>query len=99
VVGDDRHLAAETVQVRFGDLEHEPGGHRRVERVTAPLEYGHARRGGEPVRGGHHAERARQFRPGGEFGNIAHGSILSSRRGGPTCVCRLAERAGILDDY
>jgi 2-methylisocitrate lyase-like PEP mutase family enzyme len=30
------------------------------------------------VRGGHHAERARQFRPGGEFGNFAHGLILSS---------------------
>ena len=98
VVGDDRHLAAEAVQVRFGDLEHEPGGHRRVERVTAALQHGHARRGGEPVRGGHHAERARQFRPGGEFGNVAHGSILSSRPDGPP-VCRLAERAGMLDDY
>ena len=79
VVGDDRDLAARAVQVRLDDLEHEPGGDRRVERVPAVLQHRHPGRRGEPVRRGDHAERAREFRPGGESGNVGHDPILSFR--------------------
>ena len=72
VVGDDRDLAAGTVQVRLHHLQHEAGGDGRVERVAAVLEDRHPGRRGEPVRRGHHAEGAREFRPGREFGKLGH---------------------------
>ena len=78
VMGDDRDLTTEAVQVRLDHLKHEAGRDGRVERVTAVLEDGQPGRRGEPVRRGHHAERARQFGPGREFGNVAHDPIFSS---------------------
>ncbi len=78
VMGDDRDFTARAVQVRLDDLEHEPGGDGRVERVAAVLQHRHPGCRGEPVRRGHHAEGAREFRPGREFGNFAHDPILSS---------------------
>ena len=62
----DRYLAARAVQVRFDDLQHETGGHRRVGGVAAALEHAHADRGAEPVGARHHAEVAAQVGPGGE---------------------------------
>ena len=82
VVADDRHLAAGPVQVRLDDLQHQARRDRRVERVPALLQHGHARRGGEPVGGGHHAERARQLRPGGEGGPLWHHAHSSGGRPG-----------------
>ena len=92
VMGDDRDLAAEAVQVRLDYLEDEPGGDRRVERVATVLKYRQPGRRGEPVRRGHHAERAREFRPGREFGDFAHDPILSSSPGGRPCVSAGARR-------
>jgi hypothetical protein len=77
-LGDDRDFAARAVQVRLDHLEHEPRGDGRVERVAAVLQHRHPGRRGEPVRRGHHAERAREFRPGRESGNVGHDPILSS---------------------
>ena len=48
VMGDDRDLPAEAVQVRLDHLKHEPGRDGRVERVTAVLEDRQPGRRGEP---------------------------------------------------
>ena len=72
VVADHRHLAARAVQVRLHHLQHEAGGHRRVECVAPLLQHRHAGRRGQPVRGGHHAECASQLRPGGERRSAGH---------------------------
>ena len=45
------------VQVRLDDVQHEPTGDGRVERVAAALEHGLCGGRGEPVRGRGHAER------------------------------------------
>ena len=62
----DRHLAAETVEVRLDDLEHESGGTCRIEGVAAPIEHCHRALRGEPVGRADHAERALELRPRGE---------------------------------
>ena len=72
VVADHRDLAAEPVHVRLDDLEHQAGGDGGVEGVAAGLQRGHAGRGGQPVGGRHHAEGARELRPGGERGALRH---------------------------
>lgn len=57
--GDERReLPGGPVEVRLDDVQDETGGDGRVEGVAAVLQYGHGAAGGEPVRGGHHAEGA-----------------------------------------
>ena len=60
----------------------------REAKLAQELEDRHPGRRGEPVRRGHHAEGAREFRPGSESGNVGHDPILSSRtvRGPAQCV-------------
>jgi hypothetical protein len=62
----DRRLAAGAVQVRLDHLQHEAAGHGGVEGVAAALEHAHRGLRGEPVGGGSDAERAGDFRAGGE---------------------------------
>ncbi len=76
VVPDDRHLAGRSAHVRLDDLEGEPDGDRRVERVAALLKYGHARRRREPVRRRHHPEGPRKLRPRGELWDFRHRCTL-----------------------
>ena len=64
VVEDDRHLAARPVQVGLHHLEHEAGGHRRVEGVAALLENRHTARGRKPVGGRDDPEGAADFGSG-----------------------------------
>ncbi len=66
VEGDNRDLTAQTVQMRLDDLQHEPGGRRRVERVAASLEGRHPRGGGQPVGRGDHPEVAHELLAIGE---------------------------------
>ena len=50
-----------------------PGRRRpRRRRRCRRLQHGHAGRGGQPVSGRHHAEGARELRPGGERGALRH---------------------------
>ncbi len=61
--GDDgRQVAAGAVQVWLYDVECERDGDGGVKGVAAVLQHGHPRLAGQPVRRGHHAERACQFR-------------------------------------
>jgi hypothetical protein len=75
VVHDDRHVAAGTVQMRLHYLQRKGRGDAGVERVTAFFQNAHADGGGDPVRRGHHAKGALDFRPCGErIGiDVAHG--------------------------
>jgi hypothetical protein len=72
-----RQFAARAVQMRLHDLQHEARRGRRIECVAAFFEDGHRGGAGEPVRGGHHAEGADQFRPCREchmrFGLVVRG--------------------------
>ena len=78
VVDDDRHVAAGTVQMRLDHLQREGGGNTGVEGVAAFFQDAHADGGGDPVRRGHDAEGAFDFRPGGErIGiDVAHGNPM-----------------------
>ena len=69
-----RDVAARPVEVRLDHLQHEPGGHRRVERVAAALEHRHPRPGRQPVGRRDHPERAAQLGAGRE----RHQSIRSN---------------------
>ena len=71
-VADDRHLAADAVHVRLDDLQHQAGRGGGVERGATRLQHRHPGTGGQPVRRRHHAERARELRPGGERGALRH---------------------------
>ena len=57
---DADQVAAGAVQVRLDDVQHEPAGDGRVERVAAALEHGLRGGRGEPVGRRGHAERAPQ---------------------------------------
>ena len=84
VVADHGDLPAGPVQVGLDHLEHQPGGDGGVERIAARLQHGQPRGRGEPVRGRHHAEGARQLRPGGErrsLGHHAHSLEVTPARG------------------
>jgi hypothetical protein len=50
----------------FDDLQREPGGDRRVERIAAQFQHSHAGTGAEPVSRRHHPERATQLWASGE---------------------------------
>ena len=77
---EDRHLAAETIEMRFDDLEHEPGGARRIEGVAAAIEHRHRALGGEPVRRADDTERALDLRPSGESHRTQKASCKPPRR-------------------
>ncbi len=62
---DQRDVAAEPVEVRLDDVQHETGCDRGVERVAAALEHAHPGGGGEPVAGGHHPQGADDLRTSG----------------------------------
>ena len=66
VMHDDRHVAAGTVQMRLDDLQGKGCGDSSVKRVAALLEDAHADGGSDPMGRGDDAERAFDFRPGGE---------------------------------
>ena len=72
VEADHRHLARWPAHVRLDHLQHQAGRHRGVEGVAALLQHRHAGRGRQPVGRSHHAERARELRPGGERGALRH---------------------------
>jgi hypothetical protein len=60
---DDRdQVATRPVEVRFDDVQDEAGGDGRVERIPAAFEHRLGHRGGGPVSGRSHPERARQSR-------------------------------------
>ena len=61
-----RHVAAGAAQVRLHHLQRERRGDACIEGIAAPLQHAHAHRGADPVRGGHHAERAVDLGPGRE---------------------------------
>ena len=63
---DDRRIAARAVQMRLDDLQGEAGGNGGVERIAAALQYAHAYRRADPMGAGDGAERAADFRSGGE---------------------------------
>ena len=85
VEGDDRDLAAEAVEVRLDDLQHEPGGGRRVKRVAALLQDRHPRGGGQPVGGGHHPEAAGQLLAIGE--RHRHEPLVKVQLSGLGIIC------------
>jgi hypothetical protein len=78
IVDDDRHVAAGAVQMRLDHLQRKRRGDAGVESVAAPLQYAHSDRGGDPVGGRDHPERAFDLGPGSEgiWINIAHGHPL-----------------------
>ncbi len=57
---DADQIAAGSVQVRLDDVQHEPAGDGRVERIAAALEHGLCGGRGEPVGRRGHAERPLQ---------------------------------------
>ncbi len=67
---DGGHVPTRPVLVRFDDLEDEPRGGGSVEGVTAGLEGGHPRAGGEPVGGRDHPEGAEQLGSRGEVHDL-----------------------------
>ena len=85
IVQDHGQVAARAVQVRLDHLQHEAGGGRRVECVAALFQNAHADGRGDPVGRGDDAERAPDFRSGGEGG---HPISL----GGFPCCCRAEAR-------
>src|SRR5215217_4788917 len=85
-VKDDRDLPARAVEVGLDHLKGQPCGHSRIESVTPGLQYSHARRRGEPVRGSNHTVGAHEFRPGGEHAAILIGPVV---RGDPVIRAHL----------
>ena len=85
-----RQVAARPVQVRLDDLQREAGRDGGVERVPALLEHGHPRRGREPVRRRHHAERSSELgsRREAHAFNLAKLSLQHGQLTRSTLVCR-----------
>ena len=97
VVEQDGSVAAGSVEMGLGDLEGEGGGAGGVEGVAAPFEDGHADRRCEPVGGGDDAERAGDFRPCCEHGQMpskADDGARCVRSGGLACPFSLPLRSG-----
>src|SRR5690606_20281814 len=87
---DGRHVPARAVEVGLDDVEDEPRGGGRVERVPATLEDGLCGRGGDPVGRGRHPEGALERGAGGEGGR--RGERGRHRRRLPTtapCECTM----------
>ena len=90
---DDGHLAAQPVHVRLDHLEYQARRDRGVERGAVGLQHGHARGRGQPVRRGHHAERARELWPGSKRGTLREhwrswgGGIVQAGRNQRAGVC------------
>src|SRR5215217_3666192 len=76
-VEDDRDLPTRAVEVRLDHLKGQPCGHSRIESVTPGLQYGHASRRGQPVRGGNHAVGTDELRPGGEHAATLGNAVAS----------------------
>jgi hypothetical protein len=67
----DDCVAADSVHVRFDDVQHERRRHGGVEGIAAALEHGHADRRCDPMRAGHGAERAHDLWSRGEGHGMA----------------------------
>src|SRR5215218_1118357 len=77
-VEDDRDLPTRAVKVGLDHLEGQPCGHGRIESVTPGLQYGHAGRRGQPVRGGNHAVGTDEFWPGSEHAATLGNAVARS---------------------